>query len=547
MAEINIVNSGISGSSGSTDLTGFGFSDNPIISNYISRDSFPSNVVDTAVPFGSQENFSLKFLSASSQYVEGNMDPVDEDIIDGGDYTFATWIRFDAADIATLILDLGVGAAGYREAINSRFVGAGTPGTYSTLNAAGAEQGFSIGVVESGGDLFWAFNINGEDFDDGGGTAIAVNTWYWIVLRKEADSAKLYAVTDVIGAGPTALIDTGPAGLTLGPGADISGNIKFGHSDSGPSYWNMSTMGTQLWASALTGSQIQDVQYTILIPAQAELVGLRYYYRFNPDFNNIVKDANHGKNNFYLKNFEGNPFLLDSPTAMGDPNLRCLDFAGTDEYLIRYDNSNNDVPADLTAPGLMYKFNSSFTFEGWVKFDTLPNLAGETMGLFSKWDTTASKGFKFDVRYLTTIPDGVTANGAYFVFQLDGGVGGGADDAVTYIFDDAAEINVLSTGVWYYFGIVKDVTGTMNGGTKNYHFWAYDEDSGDEIDDDTSSAFTIVGGDVYQSDVNMLVGATHLVGVPDRFLDGKMIMFRCFKTIRTQSEIAAYRNQFINF
>ena len=545
MANITLKNSADAGNtSGTTDLTGYNFTNNPLIGNFSSRDDFPGDDDFTAVPAGLQENFSL-ITNGLTQFVEGNLDPGTELLITGDTYTLTGWVKFTNWGNFD---NAGLAGDEYRELINSRYVSGTGPGVYRAGDdIVNTEPGFTVSIYHDSGtdEHYWAVNINGEDVQTDN-VDITLNTWYWFALVKDASEANFYVTDTAFNSSDPAILFLDDSGAGLA-NAVIQGPMKIAHSDTDTGYYfQTQIIDITFWNTALTTTALEEGQYTIFAPDEAETAGMRYYYRFNPEFNVIAKDANNQRNNFFLKNFAGNPYVQESPTDFGNTTYRSLRFPGNNEHLIRYDNSDDSSEVHIDRPGNFYDFSSSYTIECWVKPLALPGLGDDPVGVISKWNADFA-GVSADERgfILQIVHDGVNP-----VFQFITQTNDPAD-TVTYQFDPTTPI---VAGTWYWVAVVKDVTGTMDAGNKKYHFFFHKDNSGVNPNDnivDSSAAFVTVGTETYQPTVDLLIGAEHFWdgGAADigHYLYGNMIAVRGYQTIRTQVALETYRNQFLPF
>jgi hypothetical protein len=522
MADVAIVNL-IPVTSASTDLTAFNYTDDPLIDNYVARSANEGDTSDVAVPYGLQLLYSLNY-NGVDQHVEGDLDPLDEDLIVGDNYTFCAWVKFN-----NLAAFPGVGL--YQDFINCRHVGGPT---FEPADAVAATAGFTLGILEDTGDYRWTLNINGT-FDSAAAGTIVAGDWYYIVIHKVGADASLYVSDGVLDTGTEEVVTL--AGLNT---LAINSNIRFGLGQSS-TYFAMQTCNTQLWGIALGASAIEDNQYVIQIPPQAEPAGLLYYYRMSPEFNETLVDNNYGRMSAVHKNFTGNPYIVDSPGDFGNAALYCLDYPGVNQHIIIYDNANDGAgtPFSPQKPGMFNNLLNSYVFEGWFKMDVVPGNGDDPVGLLSKWEATAIPANDLGVKVTVEWSPGLTKT--VLIFRTETGDPG---DSYEYEFDNPAGI---VAGVWYHFAVVKDKSGTVtpSDGIRYHFFFHKDGTLVEDITNDVSGLLTVFGTDTQVTDVNLIFGAEHFYSGTlqvGHYLNGKTKSFRAFKTYRTLSQIANARN-----
>ena len=287
------------------------------------------------------------------------------------------------------------------------------------------------------------------------------DTWYHFAMTANGTNITFYI---------NGTQDSQHSCVLIPGGGSNDDDLKLGGSgDNGIlTYFNGSLDEVRVWNDVRTETEIRQNIYREL-PDPASEDNLVAYYKFNETSGMTLTDSK-GSNNGTLTNMTGSEWET-SPAMFGPKN--CLDFDGSNDYVIISDHESLDLTTNLT-------------IEAWIYANTL----GAYEGIVSKYHVSAANGYTFRLS----------------------GAGGGLDFDGVY-----TENNLISTNTWYHVAAVKNSE-------------SYDIYINGQPQSLSGSSHTIAA-----NDNNVSVGVDYLAA--PRYFDGLIDEVRIWNTARTAAQI----------
>ena len=294
-------------------------------------------------------------------------------------------------------------------------------------------------------------------------TVFTTGMWYHIAVTSDGSNIKLYV---------NGSLDFSQTNTIILGGEPNTQNLLIGRSGDNEvyKYYKGKIDEVRVWNDVRTETEIRQNIYREL-PDPAGEANLVAYYKLNESSGTTADNAKSTSSlDGTLTNMDNSDWVT-SPAIFGPKN--CLDFDGSNDYVIISDHTSLDLTDNLT-------------IEAWIYANTL----GAYKGIVSKYHVSAANGYTFRLS----------------------GAGGGLDFDGVY-----TENNLISTNTWYHVAVVKNSE-------------SYDIYINGQPQSLSGSSYTIAA-----NNNDVAVGVDYLAS--PRYFDGLIDEVRIWNTARTAAKI----------